>query len=171
MVWKFYHHFKFYQVKSLWRMVESTPSPTPSRANNGFVLYLASTIMFVVYLIWAFIPDSILYYFGLTYLPQKYWAIAVPIYGMVLLFVFVMFFYPCINMSLTPVRDSPNVMIDSFSLSDKKETVPGGIPSACDIPISTVCEMLYLKNKKLWHLWFEECEYLNQINNIILSCT
>lgn len=127
-------------------MVVNTPSPTPSRANNGFVLYLASTIMFVVYLLWAFIPYPLLNLFGLSYLPQKYWAIAVPIYGMVSLFVFVIFFYPCINLLLVPARDSANVITDSYTLPDKRDIARGGVPSACDIPISTVCEMLYLKN-------------------------
>ncbi|KAL1465057.1 hypothetical protein WDU94_004652 [Cyamophila willieti] len=131
-------------------MVESTPSPTPSRANNGFVLYLISNILFVVYLIWAFIPDPLLHYFGLTYLPLKYWAIAVPIYGLVSLFVFVMFFYPCINMLLVPPRESLNVLTDLYTLSDRKETAPGGVPSACDIPLSTVCEILYLRNKHVY---------------------
>lgn len=137
-------------------MVESTPSPTPSRANNGFVLYLASSIMFVIYLIWAFVPDHVLHHFGLTYLPQKYWAIAVPIYGMVFLLVFVMFFYPCINMCLVPARDSPHVMADSYSLPDKKDSARGGVPSACDIPITVVCDMLYLKDKTIWHRFVRE---------------
>lgn len=130
-------------------MVESTPSPTPSRANKGFVLYLTSSIMFVIYLMWSFVPDSLLHYCGLSYLPQKYWAIAIPIYGMVFLLVFVLFFYPCINMCLVPARDSAHVMADSCSLADKKNTAPGGVPSACDIPVSVVSEMLYLKNKKV----------------------
>lgn len=135
------------QIKA---MVESCPHPTPSRATTGFVLYLGSSVMFVVYLVWAIVPDPILHYFGLTYLPQKYWAIGVPIYAMTCVFVLVLFFYPCANMLLIPCRDSENVVTDSFALSDKESCVlPGGIPPACDIPMSLVCQMLYLKQKKM----------------------
>lgn len=51
-------------------MSEHTPSPTPSRGVYGFVLYIASICSFALYMIWAFVPDSILHSLGITYYPQ-----------------------------------------------------------------------------------------------------
>ena len=58
---------------------EHSPSPMPERAVYGFVLYLLSTAAFLIYLLWLIVPDDILRAtLGLTFMPDKYWAVAVP---------------------------------------------------------------------------------------------
>jgi phosphatidylinositol N-acetylglucosaminyltransferase subunit P len=55
----------------------------------------------VAYLVWAYVPESMLQSAGITYYPSKYWALAVPSY---LLFIIplVIIAYCGLNMMDTP---------------------------------------------------------------------
>ena len=44
----------------------------------GFVSWNISALAFIVYLIWAFVPDKYLKEFGISYIPDKHYAIALP---------------------------------------------------------------------------------------------
>ena len=44
----------------------------------GFLGWITSSTFYVVFLVWAFTPDFILQWYGITYYPSKYWAIALP---------------------------------------------------------------------------------------------
>ena len=46
----------------------------------GFIGWIGTAVMFIVYLVWAFVPDATLRSFGISYYPNKYWAIAIPCY-------------------------------------------------------------------------------------------
>uniref|UniRef100_A0A915I356 PIG-P domain-containing protein n=1 Tax=Romanomermis culicivorax TaxID=13658 RepID=A0A915I356_ROMCU len=74
-------------------MPEHNPAPQPERGIYGFVLYLTAIFCLVIYLTWAFLPSSLLEILGFTYLPQKYWAIALPIYSCVTLICFEIFMF------------------------------------------------------------------------------
>ncbi|KAK7866634.1 hypothetical protein R5R35_011540 [Gryllus longicercus] len=126
-------------------MPEHTPAPTPSRSVYGFVLYLSSWTAFILYVIWAFVPDNVLHLVGVSYLPQKYWAVALPIYVGVSVAVFV-FIYPALNLMLTPPFNDLRTICDSHAVDVSVKPKQTGIPPVSDIPISDVCKHLYLNN-------------------------
>lgn len=125
-------------------MVESTPTPCPSRANYGFALYLASYSAFGLYLIWTILPDFILEYIGLTFLPQKYWSVAVPIHACVTLALVAFVFYPALNLTLVSDRNDLSILTDNYAKYEKVECHPDGVPSAYDLALNEVCETLFL---------------------------
>ncbi|XGW12252.1 hypothetical protein V3C99_013164 [Haemonchus contortus] len=55
-----------------------TPNPLPARGIYGFALYISSYCLLILYLLWAIVPTPILNRLGITYVPAKYWVIAIP---------------------------------------------------------------------------------------------
>lgn len=130
-------------------MAEHTPAPYRPRSVYGYALYIGSNILFLLYLIWAVVPDYVLQeQLGLYYWPLKYWAVAIPIWAITAIAVFAFIIYPAINMLLTPDIDDIRTIKDKYALS-RAEKVSGGIPPVSDIPISEVCRRLYLPDNKL----------------------
>lgn len=122
----------------------SSPSPTPVRAIYGFVLYLAAYVGFVVYVVWAYIPSSWLDAIGLTYWPQKYWAVAIPCYLCVLWVLSYPAWLAYIHICTEPL-DSLNIVTDEFSTSTYKEPPREGSSQPLrDLHISDVNKLLYL---------------------------
>ncbi|KHJ40836.1 UTP--glucose-1-phosphate uridylyltransferase [Trichuris suis] len=70
---------------------DRSPAPRPDRAIYGFVLLLGSTACMVIYLLWAFVPEQWLHGIGLTYWPDKYWALAIPSYAITSFFLYELF--------------------------------------------------------------------------------
>lgn len=52
----------------------------------GFFSWNLSAVFFVLYMIWAFVPDHILVNYGIVHFPPKYYAIAFPLWFAVTLF-------------------------------------------------------------------------------------
>ncbi len=92
---------------------EHNPSPTPSRAVYGFVFYLLGVFTLFLYFFWALVPDQWLQTSGLSSIfPQKYWAVAVPIYLGVVFFVFIFVIYPSLGLLVTPETDDVRNVVD-----------------------------------------------------------
>lgn len=127
------------------KMPEHSPAPSPSRAVYGFVLYLGSRSALGLYLVWATMPDSVLHSLGLTYWPQKYWAVALPIYGCVLLALFAFFFYPGLNFMIVPPVNDLRTITDSYA-TPRDHKLVAEIPPASDLSLSAVCCHLYLNS-------------------------
>lgn len=125
-------------------MSEHTPAPYRPRSVYGYALYIGSNMFFFLYLVWAVVPEEFLpEKLGLTYRPLQYWAVAIPIWALTAIAVFVFIIYPAINMLMTPDIDDIRTIRDQYSL-DRMDQVPGDIPPVSDIPITEVCRKLYL---------------------------
>lgn len=46
----------------------------------SFIIWVGSYIVYIAFLAWAFLPDSILHPLGITYYPSRYYALAIPSY-------------------------------------------------------------------------------------------
>ena len=71
----------------------------------GFFSWNLSAIVFVIYMVWAFVPNEVLNEFGIYYIPDKYYAIAIPLWLAVTLFT-VLQLYVTICIYATPSLDS-----------------------------------------------------------------
>ena len=67
----------------------------------GFFSWNLSAFVFVIYMIWAFVPNKILNEYGIYYIPNKYYAIAFPLWVAVTLFT-VLQLYVAVCMFYTP---------------------------------------------------------------------
>ena len=50
----------------------------PTYEYYGFVLYLFSTLTFVIYLLWSYLPSPFLHVLGIYYYPNRWWSLAIP---------------------------------------------------------------------------------------------
>lgn len=128
----------------------ATTTKVPTYEYYGFVMYLVSFVVLGIYLIWAYVPDEILHSLGITYYPSRYWALAVPVWIMTLVwFIFISFM--SINLMNTAPFDSFTCITDEHaniltSSPNQKEHPEDYIPELHDIPISIVNAMLYQYN-------------------------
>ncbi|EPS44491.1 hypothetical protein H072_1521 [Dactylellina haptotyla CBS 200.50] len=65
------------------RIAQSTPRSAPKVPTYeyyGFVLYLTSTLAFITYLLWSYLPAPVLHFLGIHYFYNRWWSLAVPAY-------------------------------------------------------------------------------------------
>eukprot|EP00455_Lapot_gusevi_P001452 TRINITY_DN10582_c0_g1_i6.p1 TRINITY_DN10582_c0_g1~~TRINITY_DN10582_c0_g1_i6.p1 ORF type:complete len:170 (-),score=9.69 TRINITY_DN10582_c0_g1_i6:197-706(-) len=123
------------------------PPPVINVEVYGFVLWMATFVGYMLYILWAFTPEPILHSLGIHYYPAKYWAIALPCYVCVCL-LFLIMLYIAYNMFSTHPLDSPYTLADKFSrrlgvLEKRRVQDEFSIPDISDIPIDIVNKLLY----------------------------
>ncbi|KIX08976.1 uncharacterized protein Z518_00054 [Rhinocladiella mackenziei CBS 650.93] len=62
-----------------------TSPKVPTYEYYGFVLYLASSLAFLIYILWSYLPSPFLHALGITYYPNRWWSLAIPAWIVVLL--------------------------------------------------------------------------------------
>ncbi|KAF7266399.1 hypothetical protein GWI33_020275 [Rhynchophorus ferrugineus] len=104
-------------------MAQNTPSPTPIRAVYGFIMFLSLNLLFIIYLIWSLVPGKYFEMVGLDFLPQRHWAISVPIFVLTATFVFGFVIYPSLGLLMTPHYDDLRTITDKNSYKNKENIV------------------------------------------------
>ena len=56
----------------------------PTYEYYGFAVYLGSSAAFLMYIVWAYVPAPMLHQMGIRYYPNRWWALAIPCWLVVL---------------------------------------------------------------------------------------
>lgn len=62
-----------------------TSPKVPTYEYYGFVLYLASSLAFLMYILWSYLPSPFLHALGISYYPNRWWSLAIPAWIVMLL--------------------------------------------------------------------------------------
>ncbi|KAH9899183.1 PIG-P [Cubamyces lactineus] len=128
------------------------PTESRSRAPEfyGFVAWASTYLLFVLYLLWAFLPDEYILALGVSWYPNREWSLLIPAYGMTLvLLTYVAYF--ALALAGTPSFSDMSTITDSKThLPDAARGAPGAfapylaharpdaIPEMYDIPLGLV---------------------------------
>ena len=114
----------------------------------GFAGFLFSIAAFLLYLIWAYLPSAALESVGVYYVPDKQWAIAIPLFLM-FTFAFAPVVYMALNLTTVapldhPLSYTPSAPLDRSMLSLHRRAIEkGGVPPIYDIPTAMVNRVLF----------------------------
>lgn len=102
-------------LTSTFRTAKTIPraSPkVPTYEYYGFTLYLVSSLIFIMYILWAYLPSPFLHQLGIYYYPNRWWALAIPAW-VVMLVVYIYVALASYNTGyLTLSMDSVECMVD-----------------------------------------------------------
>ncbi|GAB7343691.1 hypothetical protein MBLNU457_1676t1 [Dothideomycetes sp. NU457] len=60
------------------RPIPRASPKVPTYEYYGFTLYLTSSLCYLIYLLWSFLPSAILHQLGIYYYPNRWWSLAIP---------------------------------------------------------------------------------------------
>jgi len=128
------------------------PAESRSRAPEfyGFVAWAVTCLLFVLYFLWAILPDEWVVWLGVTWYPNREWALLVPAWTIVTV---LLTYFTYFSMALrgTPAFSDTSTYTDSRGqypdVSGPNPYLayarPDAIPEAYDIPIGLVNRVLY----------------------------
>lgn len=110
----------------------------------GFIFWLVSFAWMALWFLWAFFPDEIIREkLNVTYYPSKWWALALPTYGLTCVFI-AFFGYFALILAKTRRLDSRFLVADESTPSSPfAEGDNHDIPRAHDIPLRFVNKLMY----------------------------
>ncbi|QRV76403.1 phosphatidylinositol N-acetylglucosaminyltransferase subunit P [Ceratobasidium sp. AG-Ba] len=123
----------------------------------GFVAWLATAILWFIYLLWALLPDKAIRAVGITWYPSREWALLIPSYA-VFLALLTYFTYFALAIYATPSYSELKTLTDRHShprvdmfqtgLSTTSHFAEEPVPQAHDLPIGFVNQVLYGKRSR-----------------------
>ncbi|KAL1746031.1 PIG-P [Schizophyllum fasciatum] len=125
----------------------SYPAREHSRAPEfyGFVAWTSTYLLFVLFILWALLPDSVIVCLGIDWYPNREWALLLPAYSIVLVLL-TYFTYFALALYGQPAFSDARTITDSYV----RYPPPGRVPSMAttsaellDIPITVVNGALY----------------------------
>lgn len=137
----------------------ASPSESPrehrSRAPEfyGFVAWSSTSFLFVVYVLWALLPDRYIHRLGITWYPNREWAILLPAYSIVLvLLTYITYF--SLALARTPAFSDVSAFVDAkahLPVSDTPNPYllhenSNAVVQPYDIPIGIVNRVMYGPN-------------------------
>ncbi|KAL1296528.1 hypothetical protein AAFC00_000036 [Neodothiora populina] len=60
------------------RPIPRASPKVPTYEYYGFTLYLTSSLGFLIYLLWSYLPSPFLHQLGIYYYPNRWWSLAIP---------------------------------------------------------------------------------------------
>ena len=89
----------------------------------SFVGWIGTHLCFVLFILWAYLPEPVLNGVGVTYFPSKYWGVAIPCHLLVSLATVYLVYWFYNMMRLPPLESFHNFM-------DEYSKAPDDIPGA-----------------------------------------
>lgn len=123
-----------------------------SRASEfyGFVALTSTYLLFIIYLLWALLPDEYIVWLGVTWYPSREWALLVPAWSVIVVLL-TYFVYWALAFYATPSLNDMKAIVDSRTSLPragapnpyKQSAKANAIPELYDIPIGLVNRVLY----------------------------
>ncbi|KAL6299224.1 PIG-P-domain-containing protein [Sparassis latifolia] len=128
------------------------PTESRSRAPEfyGFVAWTSTYLLFSLYLLWALLPDEYIVWLGVSWYPNREWAVLVPAYSVAVVLL-TYFTYFALAFAGTPAFSDISTITDSKAHLPPVDAPnpylthaqPGVIPEMYDIPIGLVNRVVY----------------------------
>lgn len=104
------------QLESIYKVAgEDKKTHISSVELYGFFSWNLSAIVFIIYIIWAFVPAPVLQSFGIFYIPDQYYSIAIPLWVAVTV-VTILQLYVAFCMFATPEIESYATLQDKHTI-------------------------------------------------------
>ncbi|PRW59837.1 phosphatidylinositol N-acetylglucosaminyltransferase subunit P-like [Chlorella sorokiniana] len=115
----------------------------------GFVGWITSSVAYVLYMLWSYVPNSVLEAYGIHYYPSKYWAVALPTWVCVTVVAVYWAYEGLCMMSALPPGDPSNLR-DWATRRKEDAGMPSyfspavhAVPPLVDIPQQIVSDVLF----------------------------
>ncbi|KAJ4473791.1 PIG-P [Lentinula aciculospora] len=101
-------------MTSLAEPVSLSPTEYRSRAPEfyGFIAWTSTSFLFVVYVLWALLPDEYIIWVGVEWYPNREWSLLVPAWSMIVVLL-TYFTYMALTIYGTPAFDDISAVTDS----------------------------------------------------------